>query len=67
VTGLLAVFQTVGLLLGGWVLVSVVAAAVVIPWLRRQARVNEALSRLDVSSDWAVAVHPEDVRPNAGR
>jgi hypothetical protein len=54
--------RTAGTVIGFWMLLSLLAALVIVPWFRAQARANAMLSERNRREDWLIAAHdPEQV------
>jgi hypothetical protein len=52
VADLSSILRTIGAVLGIWLVASLAAALVIVPWFRRRARANTALSQVARSEDW---------------
>jgi membrane protein implicated in regulation of membrane protease activity len=55
VTAALSLLGVIGLALGAWVLLSIVSALLLVPWIRSRARANAALGQSDPHADAEVA------------
>lgn len=60
-----SILQTIGAVLGTWLVASLVAALVIIPLFRRRARANAALSQLARTEDWKAEAQGDPGEPIA--